>query len=186
MQRHHLAKDARKVLAEVLQQHAGEECRRVRNTQTLGEDGARPAVRRVRGEVVGLAAKALAHRKRFLGGAAHLDRKIAEAQLQIRRHGVAQVVDDARARVHQVDLGEHSDSARAVGIMLPTEFDGGIGLQIASRGAHHQDDRALRRDVRAHHVADLLLDVLRLPLRRQAAVIVRPGRSTSERLGTWG
>ena len=26
----------------------------------------------------------------------------------------------------------------------PDRVDGGIGLQIASRGAHHQDDRALR------------------------------------------
>ena len=153
------------MLLEMAQEDAREELGEGRHAQALGKGRERAAVRRMRLEVLRFAPVALAHCQTLLGRASHLDRKVAERELQVGRECVGEVLGHVGALVHQVHLGEHAHRARALRVVLTRELDGGIGLEIRAGRAHHQDDRARRLDVARDHLADLLLDVLRLPLR---------------------
>ena len=46
-------------------------------------------------------------------------------------------------RVHQVEFRQHADRAHALRVVLSRQLDGGVGLQVGARRAHHQDDGAL-------------------------------------------
>jgi len=118
----------------------------------------------VLGEVGGLGAKTVEHRQARLARAAHLDRKVAIMELQVRCDRVRQVARDIRPLVHQVHLGQDADRPLSQWVMLARQLDRGVGLEIGTGGTDHEDNGALLRDVGGDHLTDLRLDVLGLAL----------------------
>ena len=160
-----LARDLGEVLAQVVGEDAREEARERRHAEALAQRAPRLGVRRVLREVSLLETEAVGdRRRRHLGGRAVAHGEVAVAELEVGGHGVREVPRDVGAGVHQVDLRQHADGAVALRVVLLDELEGGVGLQVHPRGAHHQDDRALLLDVPADHPLDLRLDVARLPL----------------------
>ena len=166
-ERGHLGHEGGHVPLDLQQQHAREEGRELRYPQPLAHGGRRAAVARVRLEVGLLRVEAVAHREPALlrlGGRAVADGKVAERELQVGGHGIGQVVGHVGAGVHQVDLCEHAHGALARGVDLLDELHRGICLEIGSRRADEQDDRALLLDEGGDHASDLRLDVVWLAL----------------------
>ena len=61
-----------------------------------------------------------------------------EAQLE-RVHAPREDVERVRARVHQVELGEHADRAPALGVDGPRELEGFRVREVDVRGGHGED-----------------------------------------------
>ena len=87
----------------------------------------------------------------------------AEAQ---RVRAAGQNVECVGAAVHEVELGQHADRARSVGVDLVRELDGVRRGNVLVGRLHGEDDGVLLLDERQHHVAYLRLDVARLVAHR--------------------
>jgi hypothetical protein len=68
-------------------------------------------------------------------------------------------VYDVRARVHQVNLGEHTDRTLTLGVNLPRHLESIRVRKIGVSGSHGEDDTRRLGDEAQQHITDLLLDV---------------------------
>jgi hypothetical protein len=68
-------------------------------------------------------------------------------------------VHDIRARVHQVNLSQHTDRTLTLGVNLPRHLESIRVRKISVSGSHGEDDTRRLGDEAQQHITDLLLNV---------------------------
>ena len=85
------------------------------------------------------------------------NRHVAKAQWN---HAAGKDIDDIRALVHQVHLGQHTHRATAIDVHFRRELQTIRVCQVRVGGRHRQNDRVRLGDVLEQHIPDLPLNVL--------------------------